>query len=335
MANLLLTEKCVRSCPYCFAKQHMSESTPEDILSWENLLYVTDFLDTSNEKAISLLGGEPFLHPQIVDYIMYLVERKFHVNIFTSGIISNSIFDSAIKYLLPISPDMLSFVCNLNDPDKTPYAEKESIRNFLFHFGHLSTLSLNIYRNNFDINYAIQFINEFGLKKHVRLGLAHPIPGQNNSYIKPVDLRKMAEKLLVVLEKFYELNIEPGFDCGFPFCIFTDEEIGKLYKYCKSRVTFSCGPAIDIGPDLSVWACFPLSNYLKKNLLEFNSFQEVFEYYSNYHNKLRAELGGIFPECDNCKEFINKTCSGGCLAHCLNRIIKEPKIRSNEFYPCE
>ena len=41
MANVLLTKKCVRSCPYCFAKEEMS-GVDEEILEWEDLIYIID-----------------------------------------------------------------------------------------------------------------------------------------------------------------------------------------------------------------------------------------------------------------------------------------------------
>jgi len=44
MANVLLTEKCVRACPYCFAKEYLKESK-ENMLSWENLIYIADLFE--------------------------------------------------------------------------------------------------------------------------------------------------------------------------------------------------------------------------------------------------------------------------------------------------
>ncbi|MCX5902959.1 MAG: TolC family protein, partial [Proteobacteria bacterium] len=40
----------------------------------------------------------------------------------------------------------------------------------------------------------------------------------------------------------------------------TKEQLGIIQTVCDGHPKFSCGAAIDIGPDLSVWACFPLSN---------------------------------------------------------------------------
>lgn len=82
MANILLTETCVRSCPYCFAKQYMANNINEnDYISWDNLIYIADFLSASGENHVSLLGGEPLLHPQISSIIKYLNQRNLSVTI--------------------------------------------------------------------------------------------------------------------------------------------------------------------------------------------------------------------------------------------------------------
>lgn len=335
MANVLLTQKCVRSCPYCFAKKHMSDSVPDDILTWENLIYIADLLEISGEKSISLLGGEPFLHPNVIDFILYLLERKFHVAVFTSGILASDVLLKAEEYLLRRPLSDLSFICNVNDPKKSSFSETENVKRFLSSFGHIITLSYNIYRTDFNMDFLYQYINKYGLKRHLRLGLAHPIPGTNNSCIKPKDFKLLATNLIENLSLSNDLNIEAGFDCGFPLCIFSDEDIGKLYKINKGQLSFCCGPAVDIGPDMSVWSCFPLSQYNKKSLFEFDSFKDIHEYFINIHKIIKNETKGVFPECDTCSHYYNNLCSGGCLAHGLSKIIDEPRIRPMEVYPNE
>ena len=113
MANILLTEKCVRACPYCFAKEYLRESK-ENILSWENLIYIADLSASSHEKKLSLLGGEPTLHPDFIDFVLYLHQRKFKINIFTNGIMSTEKLNTAKEFLLKIPVEDLSFVCNYN-----------------------------------------------------------------------------------------------------------------------------------------------------------------------------------------------------------------------------
>ena len=116
MANVLLTETCVRSCPYCFAKQYMSETDVKDALSWDNIIYIADLLQSSGEKHISLLGGEPLIHPNVADMIVYLNKRGLDVTVFTSGIMPDEKFQVFVQKLLSYDDLHVSFVCNVNEP---------------------------------------------------------------------------------------------------------------------------------------------------------------------------------------------------------------------------
>jgi radical SAM protein with 4Fe4S-binding SPASM domain len=331
MANLLITERCVRNCPYCFAKKHMDNSKlPE--LSWDNLIYIADFLEISGEKKISILGGEPTLNPLFVDFTTYLLERNFHVNVFTSGIMSDAILLESQKFLANFPSERLSFTCNMNHPDISTASEIERIDRFLTLFGRLTTLGYNIYRTDFNIDFIFHIINKYNLKRHLRVGLAHPIPGEINEYVPVEDLKKVAMKFVRNFNLFERFNIIPGFDCGMPICIFTDKELGNLFKLTNGLMKFGCGPAIDIGPDMMVWSCFPLSGFHKRSLYEFNSLHEIGNYYRNLHSKIRTEIGGIFEKCDNCMYRFSELCQGGCVAHSLNHFKDEALVRLKEIY---
>ncbi len=333
MPNILLTQKCIRSCPYCFARKHMHDAPPKDILKWEDLIYIIDFFQSGGDNGISLLGGEPFLHPDIVDYILYIIDRGLHVTVFTSGVVGEKIMSDAISKFEDINPQMLSFVVNLNNPKETTFSENETVGRFLEVFSRYTALSINVFKLNFDYSYALNAINKYGLQKHIRLGLAHPIPGKKNMCIKPDRLEKMAEELMNYLPTFEAFDIHVGFDCGMPMCIFTDDELGKLYKHSLGQVNFGCGPAIDIGPDLSVWACFPLSSYNKKSLLEFQNHEELCKFFEGFHNMVRVENGGIFEKCDYCEFRKKNLCAGGCISHSLDKFINEARIRNAQIYP--
>jgi len=320
MANLLLTEKCVRSCPYCFAKEYLKENT-NNLLSWESLIYIADLLESSNEKHLSLLGGEPTLHPDFIDFVIYLHERKFHVNVFTSGILSDKNLCAAKEYLLKIPVENLSFVCNYNHPDTSTIAETQQIHKFFKHFSKYISLSFNLYQKDFDFTFLVNTINRYDLKKHIRLGLAQPIPGQKNECLSRNEIPEISEKFRNQLHILEENRISIGFDCGMPLCIFSNEDIGRLFKLNGGRVAFSCGPAIDISSDMQVWACFPLSNYEKKSLYDFNNMEEIKKYFSEQHNHIRKTEHGIFEACQTCIYLKEGLCKGGCFAH----FVKERK----------
>ncbi|MCD4682176.1 MAG: radical SAM protein [Bacteroidales bacterium] len=322
MANILLTEKCVRSCPYCFAKKHMEDSD-SDFLSWDNLIYIADFHEISNERHIALLGGEPTLHPNFVEFVSYLIARNFHVHVFTSGILTDEKLKEACKFLSEMSIEKLSFTCNLNHPDISTTTELDKIDKFLNTFGHLTTPGINLFALDFDISYILKAINIYNLKPHIRVGLAHPIPGEANSTISIEDLPRLAKQFLSFARDLSRLKITFGFDCGMPLCIFSDEQLGVLYKSSNGKLSFKCGPAIDIGPDMMLWSCFPLSNFHKKSIFDFNSLQEVKSFYDEIHTKIRSESGGIFENCNDCIHRDAGLCKGGCIAHLINNVNNE------------
>ena len=331
MANLLLTEVCVRSCPYCFAKQYMDEVDDHSAITTENLVYVIDFLERSGIKHISLLGGEPLLHPQAAELIEYLVaKRDFDVCIFTSGIIPNrkfSPFVDKINSIVKTKTNKLKFVVNVNEPRFSPKSELEKVHKFLSSLANVCSLSFNIYRLDYNFDFLTDYILKYGLRRHVRFGIANPIPGSGNQYIAPTDFKLVTNSLMAGLEKMYELHIYPGLDCGFPMCMFTDDELGRLYKYTRNGLVFECGPTIDIGPDLMCWSCFPLSDKKRKSLKDFNNYDELYSYFEKIQQEYRTEVCGVFQECDTCRNFDDSICSGGCLAHILNVFHKEGSFR--------
>ena len=332
MANVLLTQRCVRSCPYCFAKEHMLQPLSESILGWEDLIYLADFIEISGEHHISLLGGEPTLHPDFVNFVLYLLERKISITVFTSGIMSEPMLKEMVSSLKSIPNDRLHFICNLNEPDLSPPGEFERIRHFLEAFGTVTVPGFNIYHPNFNLEFLFQYINQYGLDRHIRLGLAHPILGEKNEFLSIQDIKKVIERLFSYVPLFHRFRIALVLDCGFPMCAFSDEQLGRLYRLTGNNTRFGCNPAFDIGPDMMTWCCFPLSSYHKKSVFEFDSIREIFDFYQERLNNIRIEAGGIYDDCDYCLHREKNKCAGGCVAHLLSAFRNEERVRLEEIY---
>ncbi|MFB3886405.1 MAG: radical SAM/SPASM domain-containing protein [Thermodesulfobacteriota bacterium] len=332
MANVLLTQRCVRSCPYCFAKDHMARSLSDDILSWDDLIYLADFIETSGEQHVSLLGGEPTLHPDFVNFVLYLLERKISITVFTSGIISEVTLNEMASALKGYSEEHLHFVCNLNEPDLSPPGEGERIRPFLERFGNRTVASFNIYHLNFKLDFLFQSINQYGLSRQIRLGLAHPITNSENKFVSIHSIRRVIERLFSYTPHFQRFRISPFLDCGFPMCAFSDEQLGTLYRLRGGDIRFGCSPAFDIGPDMTVWCCFPMSSYHKKSIFEFDSIKEIIHFYQARLNTIRIEAGGIYEACDDCQYREEDKCAGGCVAHLIRDFRSEERVRLEEIY---
>jgi radical SAM protein with 4Fe4S-binding SPASM domain len=228
----------------------------------------------------------------------------------------------------------LKFTCNVNDPGKTrtPPGETEAVRRFLSRFGERVVLGFNIYRLDFELDFLFEYILEFGLARNIRLGVAHPIVGTKNRYIPVEKFREVVDRVFSYRDRFERLRVRPGFDCGFPMCKFTDEELAWLYRNTPGRYDFGCGPVVDIGPDLTVWPCFPLSSFQRRSLLEFNTFEELHEFYMELHRKVRVEVAGLYLECDSCRAREDELCRGGCIAHNVVKFQEEEPKRVKEVY---
>ena len=133
----------------------MGEVSPKDMLSWDNLIYLADFILKSGDHHVSLLGGEPLLHPHFSEFIHYLSKRGIHSSIFTSGITTDKKFD-VIKEELSDKDLKYQFICNVNNPTKSPANELTKVNVFLETFGERTNLSFNIYELDFSFDFLIE-----------------------------------------------------------------------------------------------------------------------------------------------------------------------------------
>ncbi|MEM3432631.1 MAG: radical SAM protein [Candidatus Methanomethyliaceae archaeon] len=71
-AQIALTGRCDRRCWWCYA-----ESSPDNVLQMrkDDVMDLLDFLDGWGIFGVSFGGGEPFLHPDVVELVKYAWEK--------------------------------------------------------------------------------------------------------------------------------------------------------------------------------------------------------------------------------------------------------------------
>lgn len=330
MPNLLLTRKCVRRCPYCFADQYMAEGESA-FLSWNDFIYVLDFYEQNDQRAVSMLGGEPTIHPDVAPMMDYSLARGFDVRMFTSGVIGSKTRDAIRTVWEAHEGKDVHFIVNVNDPAKTEAGELKSQLAFLEMAGPRASLSFNIYHPDFELDFAFRYIAQFGLQPTIRLGIAHRIATatQVNAHVDPSQYRAIADRLARHAPMFDACKVTPGFDCGFPMCMFTDAQLGAMMKL-RGSFNWTCGPVVDIGPDLAIWPCFPLSHIRSKTLYDFESLPQILDFLSKEVRDRRKGNSGVFVECDECTLRDRALCSGGCVAYCLPEV---PRHEGNHPLP--
>ena len=157
----------------------------------------------------------------------------------------------------------------------------------------------------------LYLIMKYSLRPYIQFQIAVPSPG-GKSYIpfnRYADVVLLMEKWSSILDKN---GIGFGLDChSLPKCALPHgHKLEHLYIFkCENFM-------IDIGPDLDVWPCFPLSDQIVK-LDGFETFSQIREYFS-------ARLSGqaVYDgSCDKCDDQEKKNCDAGCLGF---RKVRQP-----------
>jgi hypothetical protein len=313
MPNLLINQTCNRACPYCFAPARQDEQN----LSFDNLMLVLDFLDASNLKDLNILGGEPTLHPEFAFFLRYLFSRNFMPRVFSNGMISRTVLDDIQQVLRDVEPQpgALRFVINVNQPGLRGHKEERQQARTFQELAAWCSQSFNIYRPDPELGFLIDNVRQYGIQPEIRMGLAQPMAGGGNQYLRLADYPTAMQAFLAFARKCDEEDIALTMDCGFALCQFDEAELGGLFK-ARAKLQFTCGPCIDIGPDLMVHYCYPLSQTGRLDLRDFGGLHQL----ARALSKLADEAGGergITPECRDCKYRRRGQCAAGCRAHGL------------------
>ena len=194
---------------------------------------------------------------------------------------------------------------NVNEEKYRTAVEDKLQKKFLDTMGHLAYLSFTIHEDT-DLLFLYKMIEDYYLDSTIRLGLAMPIQGVGNKFL-PLELYGDVAKRIIKLS-----NDSPGvkvtFDCGFPLCMFSMEEISELIKNEENDFSFICGVPLDIYPDLTVSNCYPLSTLHKTHISNFPNIEAAYKY---FEEGFVTPTGIYGDKCNSC-QFYRKACHGGC-----------------------
>lgn len=315
MPNLLLTYKCNRNCPYCFAQERQKALNPDQdwFISWKNLVIATNYFEEAKNDVITVLGGEPTMHPDFINIYRYLLARNFTVKMFSNGCMSHEKIEALLGRLVP---DKSRFIINVNEERDRADFETKMQQQFFGELGMASSLSFNLFRPDPEMDFLLDIIGEHQLRRRIRLGLAHPIAGEPNDFLSPKQYVDIFETITRFAKRCDQQGVMLTLDCGFTMCDFTDEQLGTLLR-AKTKLNFNCGPIIDIGPDLNTWACFPLSKLRPQPLEEYPSFGALRKFYADFIRGETRKRGfaGIYKKCEPCRYRKRGQCSGGCRSY--------------------
>jgi radical SAM protein with 4Fe4S-binding SPASM domain len=259
-------------------------------------------------REIGLLGGEPFLYPYLGEMLELLWQNNIMPKIFTSA---TNVLPECLQNI-DVLKNPVSFIVNIGTRDSYNEEKYKNLDDFFKKFHISSSLSYTILDLDADTTFLFDVIDEYKLMtRSIRVGVALPIYNGGNQYVKREDYKKLGEFFINFAEKSSARSVILGMDCGFVACMFTPTQIGTLQR-CGVRFSFACGAALDIGPKLKVWNCFPLFQLHQENALEAKNVNKLVWKFNKQTDKYFNNQTGIFAECAECKYFKRHVCEGGC-----------------------
>ena len=282
-------------------------------MNLEDLERVMLFLAKSNQDTIQLAGGEPTIHSKFKEIVLKLMGSNMRVNV-----LSNALWDPGLNdFFAQISPLSLGFLLNIDLPKTYNPAEWSKIEKNLSFLKNRSnvTLSFNIKEVVPDYGYIFELVSKYGIK-FLRLSFSMPVRfgDKKNSYLPIGEYKSAAKYVIDFVRKAEALGAKAGMDNAVPICMFTPEELNELMlkQVVEPARNFVCYPAIDIGPDLSIWRCFGTSKLFNKKLSDFNDLVEIYEHYQRVSRLYQFKF---FPleECASCSYGREEKCQGGCI----------------------
>jgi MoaA/NifB/PqqE/SkfB family radical SAM enzyme len=316
MANVLLTTACNLACEYCFARERML-GKPRQHMSMQDVRKVLAFLKHSGSPVFRMMGGEPTLHPDFHAIVQFVLQEGMRIDL-----LSNATWDASCNELFArISPNRLIFLLNIDHPDNySPKLWSRIERNLAaLADDKRITLSFNIFEKQPRSDYVLDLASRFNIGA-IRMSFSLPVFGAQNKHLELRDYPEMASFIVDFVRRAEANQVSVQLDNAVPLCIFSHEQIGELVL--KGTLDLArnarCRPVVDIGPDLTVWCCFCLSQLFNRHLDEFKDLAEIEAYYQKILNSYQGRIFAM-DACYECRYRVLWGCQGGCLTYALVR----------------
>lgn len=305
-----ITQQCPNYCLYCSS---MSSPLKKDLLSYEQIKQAVEDAIELGVKFISLSGGEPFLHPDVLKIIDYISEKSVSCLVYTSGIIlagNDKPTSIPVEVLERIKGKINKLIVNIEGADEKTYNEIMGTS-----FGGFQMMQTTI-RNAVSAGITVE---------------AHVVPMKVNLQQLP-KIITMCSGLGISRVSFLRLVVQGRALKNQEQLVLSDEEttfakylittsakdnqsnirLGIPFGDCYQRINCMTGTSkLDIRYDGKVYPCEAFKNDNISNLITvqsdsiFDKSLKVIYQTSEYLNQVRQLLND-FQSIDTCETCINQ-----------------------------
>ncbi|MCP4651512.1 MAG: radical SAM protein [PVC group bacterium] len=295
---------CNHNCGYCYNVWKHSDDYPRNTLVLTQIESLIDnLLQNTKPEAITLIGGEPLLHPNILDIIQLLSKKNIKTNLITNGALLdnqtiNDLNDRGLRRLEislnTADPQKHSKLSGHDDLDKIEMAILDTKRAKM----QITVACIISKANLNDIPELIDLCADFGVNHMV---FNRFIPGSNNDK-RLIPSENELKEFLKVCSKKHSRYPQMSINITIPIepCLVSHKEHpGLTFADCQ------CGKTkwiIDPAGNLRTCEQNPqiLGNLLNDKFSDLSRLKTVESFRSNNR----------YQYCSTCEKYSN--CGGGC-----------------------
>ena len=325
MYNLFLLGRCNLRCSYCFAEGYRTDlGGPKQqdggaggVMSPDTYARILDFLKESGVPIVSLIGGEPTLHPEFIPFVTLALQKGLAVSVKTNAFWGEKVAGEILR--LPV--EEIHYLLNINSPRALGARRWQRVaENARRMRGRNVDFQFNIYGPDFSWD---EFL---GLAKAVRpnrivWSLSNMVKGEGDGFpAGPLAVRETySKRILAFVAAAGAAGIPTVGVHGITPCMFSEEDY-RLLSASGGTLEPVCRPVFDILPDLSVLYCFPMADHIgSRRLADYHDLRELNLAFLE-ETAYRRSDAFPFDKCFDCDYSRRLVCDGGCLARNLDRL---------------
>lgn len=310
--NIIIIRRCSNCCPYCFETGERDHSQ-KDLLDLQDARALAAWSVKAGVESIGILGGEPFLHPNLRGIIdaFRLACPNVPRTVFTGGVVNPGNFDH-------FEPADFGLLFNINEVrDYVSLAVADQVIDNVdraISNGFDVTLGFNVWRIDFDTTFMPRLAYKMG-RTGFRWAVANPMWGVETHVVRPDYFKELSQQCFKMLHEATALGLRCTLDCHLPLCFFSDEQLAWLVQHQPQTIEGlgTCNTPIDVTPELEAIRCFATSNFYRAQVLDFPNESTLKSHFRERVDKRLQISNGILPECAVCHAFTSNRCQGGCL----------------------
>lgn len=317
-----VTNRCNLKCKYCGAASLINEKKEQNT-DWKKLIdYIKPFV-----KNITLLGGEPLLHPDIDKIIEYISLKGMHVSITTNGQVDKDVLKNIMKYNVDLIYVSIEGFKDSHDKIRGTGTWEKAIETVKY----LKELNKNrLNKADIGISMVVNKLNKDEIVKFIHstrdYGIIYQITplllmGNALEYKEMLEIK--ADELLKVFEEIteYSLNhpeVKINIANHYPI---VNEYLNKKYGSNYSIDEVSCDAAsssIYADPYGNIYPCHTCKT-VKINLNEKNNWNEDINEFKPFMQEVHNN--GVNHLCEEICKY-----SDMCIPCPINKSAKTPNI---------